>query len=54
MAAKWGTKNKKCHLNGNAEVVPEPPKKVVPVFERGKRSYPKCRATIMFTLFFLC
>ena len=35
-----GGKNKKCHLNGNAELVPvsEPPKKVVPVFERGKRS----------------
>ena len=35
-----GGKNKKCHLSGNAEVVPvsEPPKKVVPVFERGKRS----------------
>ena len=31
---------KKCHLSGNAEVVPvsEPPKKVVLVFERGKRS----------------
>ena len=35
-----GRKNKKCHLSGNAEVVPvsEPLKKVVPVFERGKRS----------------
>ena len=35
-----GGKNKKCHLSGNAEVVPvsEPPKKVVPVFESGKRS----------------
>ena len=35
-----GGKNKKCHLSGNAEVVPvsKPPKKVVPVFERGKRS----------------
>ena len=34
-----GGKNKKCHLSGNAEVVPisEPPKKVVPLFERGKR-----------------
>ena len=35
-----GGKNKKCHLSGNAEVVPvsERPKKVVPVFESGKRS----------------
>ena len=35
-----GGKNKKCHLSKNAEVVPvsEPPKKVVPVFESGKRS----------------
>ena len=35
-----GGKNKKCHLSENAEVVPvsEPPKKVVPVFESGKRS----------------
>ena len=35
-----GGKNKKWHLSGDAEVVPvcEPPKKVVPVFERGKRS----------------
>ena len=35
-----GGKNKKCHLSGNAEVVPvsEPPKKVVLVFELGKRS----------------
>ena len=34
-----GGKNKKCHLSGNAEVVPvsEPPKKVLPVFECGKR-----------------
>ena len=33
-------KNKKCHLSENAEVVPvsEPSKKVVPVFESGKRS----------------
>ena len=40
VAARWGGKNKKCHLSGNAEVVPvsEPPKMVVPVFERGKRS----------------
>ena len=35
-----GGKKKKCHLSGNAEVVPvsEPPKKVVPVFECRKRS----------------
>ena len=35
-----GGKNKKCHLSGNAEVVPvsEPSKKVVPLFEREKRS----------------
>ena len=35
-----GGKNKKCHLSGNAEVVPvsERPKKVVPVFESEKRS----------------
>ena len=35
-----GGKNKKCHLSGNAEVVlvSEPPRMVVPVFERGKRS----------------
>ena len=35
-----GGKNKKCHLSGNAEVVPvsEPSKKVMPVFEPGKRS----------------
>ena len=40
MAARWGGKNKKCHLSGNAEVVPvsEPSKKVVPLFEREKRS----------------
>ena len=31
-----GGKNKKCHLSGNAEVVPS--KKVVPLFEREKRS----------------
>ena len=33
-------KIKKCHLSGNAEVVPvsEPSKKVVPLFEREKRS----------------
>ena len=39
-----GGKNKKCHLSGNAKVVPvsEPPKKVVPVFD----DYPKGRATI--------
>ena len=59
-----GGKNKKCHLSENAEVVPvsERPKKVVRVFESGKRScqyliitlkvvpvfdnYPKGRATI--------
>ena len=35
-----GGKNKKCHLSGNAEVVPvfESSKKVVPLFEREKRS----------------
>ena len=35
-----GGKNKKCHLSGNAEVVliSEPLKKVVPLFEREKRS----------------
>ena len=35
-----GGKNKKCHLSENAEVVPvsERPKKVVPLFERKKRS----------------
>ena len=40
VAARWGGKKKKCHLSGNAEVVPvsEPPKKVVPVFECRKRS----------------
>ena len=56
--ARWqpggGGKNKKCHLNGNAEVVPvsEPSKNVVPLFEREKKvvpvsdNYPKGRATI--------
>ena len=41
---RGGGKNKKCHLSGNAEVVPisEPSKKVVPVSD----NYPKCRATI--------
>ena len=35
-----GGKTKKCHLSGNAEVVPvfEREKKVVPLFEREKRS----------------
>ena len=35
-----GGKKKKCHLSRNAEVVlvSEPPKKVVPIFECGKRS----------------
>ena len=29
---RGGGKNKKCHLSGNAEVVPEPSKKVVPMY----------------------
>ena len=48
MRTRWhpggGGNNKKCHLSGNAEVVPvsEPLKKVVQVFD----IYRKSRATI--------
>ena len=42
VSARWqpggGRKNKKCHLNGNAEAL----KKVMPLFD----VYPKGRATI--------